>query len=38
MLGLSRRRKYMSITGDEAVELVTAWSGGELSMTRRKGD
>jgi hypothetical protein len=36
VLGSPRGRKYVSITGDETVELVTAWSGGE--MVRRNGD
>jgi hypothetical protein len=38
VLGSLRGRKYVSITGDEAVELITAWSSGDLRMTQRKGD
>jgi hypothetical protein len=38
VLGLPQGRKYVSITGEKAVELVTARSGDKLRMARRKGD
>jgi hypothetical protein len=38
VLSSPRERRYVSITGDKAIELITARSGGELRTARRKGD